>query len=99
MSAPWLVIAKREFVERVRTKWFVIATLLGPIGMIALIVIPAVLARAGAESVTVKIVDRTNKLGAVISTKLATDRHWNMVAVPDGPEAAPDKLLAQIQSG
>lgn len=99
MSAPWLVIAKREFVERVRTKWFVIATLLGPIGMIALIVIPAVLARAGAESVTVKVVDHTHKLGAVISAKLSTDQRWTMVAVPEGPDAAQDKLLGQIQSG
>jgi ABC-2 type transport system permease protein len=99
MSAPWLVIAKREFVERVRTKWFVIATLLGPIGMIALIVIPAVLARAGAESVTVKVVDHTHKLGAVIAAKLTTDQRWNMVAVPDGPDAAQDKLLGEIQSG
>lgn len=99
MSAPWLVIAKREFVERVRTKWFVIATLLGPIGMIALIVIPAVLARAGAESVTVKVVDHTHKLGAVISAKLTTDQRWTMVAVPEGPDAAQDKLLGQIQSG
>ena len=41
----WLVIARREFIERVRTPWFVIGTVLGPLIMIASIVVPAVLAR------------------------------------------------------
>jgi ABC-2 type transport system permease protein len=57
-TPSWLVIARRELLERVRTKWFVIVTLLGPIAMIAMIVVPAVLAaRAGKDGVRVVIVD------------------------------------------
>src|SRR5690606_36106099 len=44
-----LVIARRELLERVRSKWFAIATLIGPIGIIAMIVIPALLASRGTE--------------------------------------------------
>jgi ABC-2 type transport system permease protein len=38
-----LVIARREFTERVQSKWFVAITLLGPIGMVALVIIPSLL--------------------------------------------------------
>ena len=31
-TPPWIVVARREFVERVRTKWFIVATVLGPNG-------------------------------------------------------------------
>jgi len=53
------VIAKREFVERVRTKWFVAMTVLGPILMIALIVIPVLLAGKGTHGAKIEIVDET----------------------------------------
>lgn len=54
----WWVIARRELLERVRTKWFVIVTLLGPIAMVALIVVPAVLAaKSGKDGVRIAIVD------------------------------------------
>jgi ABC-2 type transport system permease protein len=82
VNAPWFVIARREFIERVRTKWFVIGTILGPIGMLALIVIPAVLARAGAEGVHIKVVDRTGRLGTPIVAALSTEKNWKVEAVP-----------------
>ena len=41
MIRDTLVIARRELLERVKSKWFVAMTLLGPIFMIAMIVIPA----------------------------------------------------------
>lgn len=40
MAKLWAVI-KREYLERVRSKWFVIATMFGPVLMGALIIIPA----------------------------------------------------------
>ena len=58
----WLIIARREFVERVRTIWFLIVTLLGPVAMIALLVVPAWLAmRATKERVVIQVVDRTGR--------------------------------------
>src|ERR1700730_10461278 len=40
MAKLWAII-KREYVERVRSKWFVIATLFGPIFFSAIIIVPA----------------------------------------------------------
>ena len=53
-----LVIARRELVERVRSKWFVAITLLGPIGMVALVIIPSLLIGNPAGT-RVAIIDRT----------------------------------------
>jgi ABC-2 type transport system permease protein len=90
MSKPWLVIARREFLERVRTKWFMIGTLLGPIGMVALIVIPAVLARTGPDSVRIKLVDHTGRLAPVVEQTLELQRGWQVENVPVGPDVLPD---------
>jgi ABC-2 type transport system permease protein len=60
MSLSWVVIARREFIERVRSKWFIAITLLGPIVMTAIIVVPAWLgARAALERVKIQVVDRS----------------------------------------
>jgi len=40
MAKLWAII-KREYLERVRSKWFLIATFLGPIFFAAIIIIPA----------------------------------------------------------
>jgi ABC-2 type transport system permease protein len=53
-----LVIARREFLERVQSKWFAAITLLGPIGIVALVLVPALLAGRG-EGTKVDIIDRT----------------------------------------
>jgi len=47
MRKVWAVI-RREFVERVRSKWFMVSTILGPVFMIGITVLPSLLAtRAG----------------------------------------------------
>jgi ABC-2 type transport system permease protein len=60
---PKLVaIIRREFMERVRTKWFLIGTLIGPLFMAAITVLPAWMAirsRANSNSSNVVIVDAT----------------------------------------
>jgi ABC-2 type transport system permease protein len=40
MAKLWTVI-KREYLERVRSKWFLIATFFGPIFFSAIIIVPA----------------------------------------------------------
>lgn len=42
--AKLFAIAKREYLERVRTKWFIVATLLGPIMLAVITILPAYLA-------------------------------------------------------
>jgi ABC-2 type transport system permease protein len=89
-----LVIARREFLERIRSKWFVIVTLLGPILMVAMIVIPTVLMRSGADKVKLEIVDHTNgELGTPIVAAFATVG-WTATIVP--PTTTEDTLLSHI---
>jgi ABC-2 type transport system permease protein len=77
------VIAKRELLERVRTKWFLVMTAIGPILMIGLIVIPAVLAGSGGTGAKVEIVDETGKVGTLLAERLTTgDAHWHATVVP-----------------
>lgn len=79
-----LVIAKREFLERVRTKWFVAMTILGPILMIALIVVPVLLASRGTQGAKIEIVDETGILGEklVKSFALESGQGWVGTVVP-----------------
>lgn len=82
----WLVVTRREFWERVRTKWFIIVTLLGPIGLIGLIVVPAWLQAKSAESdVNIEVVDKTaDKLGeAMLFGGLMPDNYKLKMVAPD----------------
>lgn len=75
MGKVWVVF-KREYIERVRSKWFIIATLLGPVLMGLLIVVPNVLAartKTSAGLTNVVIIDATGSdLGARVAKSLAT---------------------------
>ena len=75
------VIARREFLERVRSRWFVAMTLLGPIGMVAMVLIPALIAGRGAEGAKVEIVDKTGVIAQPLSAKLA-EAKWKPAILP-----------------
>ena len=51
-----LIIARRELLERVKSKWFAVITLLAPIGLVAMVLIPSLLLSSG-EGARVDIVD------------------------------------------
>ena len=58
----WAVI-RREYLERVRSKWFVISTLGGPLLMVLLMVVPAYFLLLGEQAERkVAIVDGSNVL-------------------------------------
>ena len=44
MAKLWAII-KREYLERVRTRWFVFATIFGPLFFGAMIIVPACMAK------------------------------------------------------
>jgi ABC-2 type transport system permease protein len=71
-----LVVFKREFLERVRSKWFIVATVLGPLLFAAITIIPAVMAaktRTSARFSDVVVLDATNTdLGARVAKSLAS---------------------------
>jgi len=52
-----LIIARREFLERVRTRWFLISTIMGPIFMAAIMVLPLLLAERGGRQRSIAVVD------------------------------------------
>lgn len=61
-------IISHEFLTKVKNKWFLIATLLGPVIMIALFAVPAVISYFSMQSTTQKlaVLDLTNKYGVHI---------------------------------
>jgi ABC-2 type transport system permease protein len=71
-----LVVFKREYLERVRSKWFLIATLLGPVFLGVITVLPIALASRTKSSdrlSDVIIIDATGTdLGARVSKALAS---------------------------
>ena len=61
MAKLWVII-KREYLERVRTKWFIFATIFGPVFFGAMIIIPAVMAKRSKstmEFTNTRILDAT----------------------------------------
>ena len=91
-----LVIAKRELIERVRTKWFLVMTILGPLLMIALIVIPVLLASTGATDAKIAIVDESGVLGHKLADLFgAGDQHWQVRIVP--VTTADKDLMAELR--
>ena len=76
MGKLWAII-KREYLERVRSKWFLIATFLGPVFFAAIIIIPAWLAsrsRATSEVYNTTIIDATSTgFGQRLAVAIAGD--------------------------
>ncbi|CAN5154569.1 ABC transporter permease [soil metagenome] len=68
------VVFRREYLERVRSKWFLIGTLLGPVFFGAVTILPTYLSmkqRPGNDLTNIVIVDATGTgLGARVSTEL-----------------------------
>lgn len=70
MSDIWAVI-KREYLQRVRSKWFIFATVGGPIFMLGLILVPAYFAAQSEEADRVlAVVDRTGILFEGLAPRL-----------------------------
>lgn len=76
MAKLWAII-KREYLERVRSKWFVIATLFGPIFFSAIIIVPAWLSsrsKATTDIYNTVILDATgNGFGHRLAINIAVD--------------------------
>lgn len=83
MRKVWAVI-RREFVERVRTRAFILSTLLFPLFMAILVVLPAYLMSRSTGTKTIALVDATSDdLGSRIESALQAAR------IGKGPDAPP----------
>jgi ABC-2 type transport system permease protein len=90
------VIAKREFNERVRSKWFLVMTILWPILMAGMLVVPALIGGQGTEGAKVVIIDKSGELAKPMAFNLGTLLKWTTTeAAPDADEKA---LRGKIQS-
>jgi ABC-2 type transport system permease protein len=77
MAKLWAIV-KREYLERVRTKWFIFATIFGPLFFGAMIIIPAVMAKRSKstlEFTNTRILDATTTgLGQRIADAMSRGR-------------------------
>ena len=99
MAKLWAII-KREYLERVRSKWFVIATLFGPIFFSAIIIVPAWLSsrsKATSDVYNTTILDATpNGFGRRLAVNIAGDSTIPS-RVPEVRVVAPS-MLTQAES-
>ena len=72
MRNTW-VILKREYLERVRTRTFLVLTLLAPAIMTALMIFPAKLATMGQKADYVVIVTSTKQFGEMVRQQLLSE--------------------------
>jgi ABC-2 type transport system permease protein len=101
MDKLWAVI-QREFLERVRTKWFVISTLLGPVLFAAMLFLPAWLAlrnSASRDTADIVILDATGaglgeRVRAALHAPGATAREPALTGNTEVRVVAPGELAA-----
>ncbi|HVA58857.1 MAG: ABC transporter permease [Gemmatimonadaceae bacterium] len=95
-----LVVFKREYLERVRSKWFIVVTVLGPVFMGVITVLPAVLAARARSSPTlanVIVLDATSTdLGARVAKSLAATAPTS--AAPRVETLTAEQLPAAVDS-
>lgn len=101
MHKVWAVI-RREFVERVRSKWFLISTILGPLFMIGIAVLPSVLAmKAGRVAKITILTTGAGSLAGRVKAQLApSGRFETSVDTVDESHfaAAEDSLTAAVRN-
>ena len=98
MTSAWLAVARREFLERVRSKWFVIVTLLGPVFMVGITVLPAVVAQHDSKKRTrVELIAHGDpRVAASVAEGLRqTDPLMEVAPIPE--DTSEDELLARIR--
>ena len=95
MSAKLWAVVKREYLERVRTKGFVIGTILGPLLMGAMMIVPAIAARSSSKPLRVAVLDATGTLQSAVEEGLRAARfdgkaRFDVQPVPrSAPEVGP----------
>ena len=71
-SPIWWVIARRELLERLRSRWFIVTTLLGPLLLIGAMGVPVLIASSsGSGGARIAIVDEGSGVGASLAADLA----------------------------
>jgi ABC-2 type transport system permease protein len=96
MRKIWAVV-RREFVERVRTKWFWVSAILGPVLFAGIIVFQIVQSTGGAVR-NIAVVDSTaSRFGERVAEALSGTRTFRAKRVPAGPGVL-DSLTHLVES-
>jgi len=86
----FLVVVKREYVQRVRSRFFVVATILGPVLMAAFAIVPALMFGIKSGGPTrLAVVDQTGKMYERVAKELQSDRGLRGQSQPAKPEEPP----------
>ena len=105
MSARLWAVVKREYLERVRTRGFVIGTVLGPLLMGGMMIVPALAARSSSKPLRVAVLDGTGTLQAAVEEGLRAARfdgkaRFDVQPAPgSAPEAGPAAAAAPAGAG
>jgi len=98
-------VARREYLERVRSKAFLISTILGPTLLAGFMIAPILLTRQRGRPLQVAVLDESDALGADVSQSLARRRvagqpRFVVEAAPEGPiEQARASLQERVVRG
>jgi len=98
VSAKLWAVVRREYLERVRTKGFVIATILGPLAMAGLMIVPIFAMGSGSKPLKVAVLDATGTLGPAVEDALRDARfdgkpRFDVRPVGDQPPATREAAL------
>jgi len=92
----WAVL-RREFVERVRTKWFWVSALLVPLLYASLFVVPALLLQEGGPTRIAVVDSARSTLGDRVTRALEAGHAFRATRVPVGPGIV-DSLLQEVSA-
>ena len=100
MRKIWAVI-RREFVERIRSKWFLVSTILGPLFMIGVTVLPGLLmTREGAVNDIVLVDQGSGHFAARLQSQLEASGRFRVTVMPVGAgrlAAVHDSLIHAVR--
>jgi ABC-2 type transport system permease protein len=100
-----LIIIRREFLERVRTKSFVLGTVLFPVFMLALVILPAVIRTGGGERTLVLVDGSPAGIGEQVASSLAAPREgkdvirYTVERTTEPLEVRRDELNVRVERG
>lgn len=94
MHKVWAVV-RREFVERVRTKWFWISAILGPVFFAAMFFLPILLAGRGGRKHIAVVDGTTSRFGASAAAALGVGKTFRVERVAAGATVL-DSLTREV---
>jgi ABC-2 type transport system permease protein len=96
----FFAVVKREYIQRVRTKFFVVATILGPLLMAAFTIVPPLMFGIKSGGPTrLAIVDQTGKMYARVTRELISSKTRHPQSSPEQPFGQGDRKEQINQAG